>query len=426
VDNTTKDSTVPAEKSGKGFISRVPKLRLPRPSQPSVAQKSKTLHALFLVLIVGVIGFGGGWLGGKQAADDGASSASTQRIVLDKQGNLISQIAKEVGQSVVSVNVTSQSSGGGFGFFGFNGGQQEQSAGTGIILSEDGLIITNRHVVPSGTTNVNVTLSDGTELKDVEVVGRTSETDSLDIAFLKIKDKKGHDLQAAKIGKSSDMQVGESVVAIGNALGQFHNTVTTGIISGYGRSVQAGDASGGGATENLDDLFQTDAAINPGNSGGPLVNSSGEVIGINTAVADQAENIGFAIPIDNIKGLIKSVSEKGTLERPYIGVIYVPVTDSIAKEFDLSVTRGAYIPSSGDYGQDTIVDDGPADKAGIKEGDIITKVDGTAVSETASLASLLGKHTPGDTVTLTINRDGKTQDIDVTLGVMPDSTNRQG
>lgn len=385
-------------------------------------RRSRPLQAIFLILIAAVVGFGGGWLGAAGRDSDQTNSTSAQRVVLDKQSNLISNIAQEVGQSVVSVNVTSQAQTGGFGFFGPSRSVEQQSAGTGIIISSDGLVITNRHVVPEGTTNVGLVLSDGTELNDVEVVGRTSDNDTLDVAFLHIKNSEGHKLVPAKIGKSSDMRVGDSVVAIGNALGQFQNTVTTGIISGYGRSVQASDESGSGA-ENLNDLFQTDAAINQGNSGGPLVNVNGEVIGINTAVAGGgAENIGFAIPMDNISGLINSVSKSGKLERPYLGVIYVSLTDSIAKELKLPTNRGAYIPKSDDYGQDTVIDGGPADKAGIKEGDIITKVDGNDIDAQNSLASLLGQHQPGDKVKLTVNRDGKTQTVEVTLGTMPSST----
>lgn len=387
----------------------------------SEPRRSRPLQAIFLILVAGVVGFGGGWLGAAGRESNQTDSPSAQRVVLDKQSNLISNIAQEVGQSVVSVNVTSQTQANGFSFFGQPQSTEQQSAGTGIIISDDGLVITNRHVVPEGTTKVSLVLSDGTELDNVEVVGRTSDNDTLDVAFLRIKDANGHKLVPAKLGKSSEMRVGDSVVAIGNALGQFQNTVTTGIISGYGRSVQASDESGSGA-ENLNDLFQTDAAINQGNSGGPLVNVNGEVIGINTAVAGNAENIGFAIPIDNISGLINSVSKSGKLERPYLGVIYVSLNDSIAKELKLSVNRGAYIPNSDEYGQDTVVNGGPADKAGIKEGDIITKVNGTDINAQNSLASLLGQHQPGDKVKLTINRDGKTQTIEVELGTMPSST----
>src|SRR6185295_8059449 len=155
-------------------------------------------------------------------------------------------------------------------FFGFSQPSTQEGAGTGIILTSDGLIVTNRHVAPAGTTKVSVVLSDGTEFDNVKVVGRTNSTDSLDIAFLKIDDLKGKKLTPATLGDSSKMEVGDSVIAIGNALGQFQNTVTSGILSGYGRSIQASDASGG-SSENLEGLFQTDAAINEGNSGGPLV-----------------------------------------------------------------------------------------------------------------------------------------------------------
>lgn len=377
--------------------------------RPEDHRRAKPLQAIFLLLVAGVVGFGGGWLG---SGSRDATDVQTQRVVLDEQGELISGIAKDVGKSVVSVNVTSQSARS--YYYGYGGSQQ--SAGTGIILSKDGLIITNRHVVPENTTSVSVTLSDGTTLENVKVVGRTSANDTLDVAFLQITDRKGIELTPAKIGESSKMRVGDGVVAIGNALGQFQNTVTTGVLSGYGRSVEATDESGTG-TENLDDLFQTDAAINQGNSGGPLVNTKGEVIGINTAVAGGgAENIGFAIPIDNVKGLIASVQKDGTLERPYIGVVYVTLTDAFAKEYDLPVSRGAYIPSSSDYGQETLIADGPAAKAGVKEGDIIVKVNNADVNERAGLPSLLGKYQPGDIVKLTINRDGKNQVISVKLG----------
>lgn len=384
------------------------------------SKDQKSLHYIFIGLIIVVLGFGGGWLGANaNKSSNSQQNRETQRVVLDQQSDLISSIADEVGQSVVSVNVTSQAESGVFGLFGQPRESERSSAGTGIILSEDGLVITNRHVVPEGTTNVTLVLADGTELDDVEVVGRTGNNDSLDVAFLQVKNKKGQKLVPAKIGKSSDMRVGASVVAIGNALGQFQNTVTTGIISGYGRSVQASSGSGSSGAENLNDLFQTDASINQGNSGGPLVNMNGEVVGLNTAVAGGAENIGFAIPMDNIQGLIKQVKASGKIERPYLGVVYVTLTDSIAKELDLAITRGAYIPKSTEYGRQTLVSDAPAEKAGIKEGDIITKVGNTKIDNRNSLASLLGAHQPGDEVKLTINRDGKDQVITVKLGTMP-------
>lgn len=374
-------------------------------------RRTKVLSVVFLLLATLSLGFVGGWLGSTAKENQATTTISKadQRVVLS-ESQLISDIAKTVGPSVVSVDVTSQTQQ--FDFFGRARQVEQRSAGTGIIISDSGYIVTNRHVVDANTTKVSVTLSDGTKLDDVEVVGRTADSDTLDVAFLKIKDTKGKKLTAAKLGDSSKVQVGDKVVAIGNALGQFQNTVTSGIISGYGRSIEAGGQDS--AVESLQNLFQTDTAINEGNSGGPLVNIKGEVIGINTAIAGGgAENIGFAIPINDVQGLIKSVFATGKVERPYLGVRYIALADEYAKEFNLSVNRGAYLaPQSGGA---AIISDGPAAKAGLKEKDIITKVNGTAIDEKNSLISLIGRHSVGEKVELTIIRDGKEQKISVTL-----------
>jgi serine protease Do len=352
------------------------------------------------------------------------ANPSTQKKVISSQSQLISTVANNVSPSVVSVDVTSQQArAGGFGLFGFSQPtvQKQRSAGTGIIISSSGYIITNRHVVPKGTTKVSVTLSDGTQFRHVKVVGRTSAKSSLDIAFLKITDKKGHKLKPASLGDSGSMKVGDKVIAIGNALGQFQNTVTTGIISGYGRSVQAGSESGN-KVETLQDLFQTDAAINHGNSGGPLVNVDGKVIGINTAIAGNAQNIGFAIPINDVKGLIHQVLSTGHFKQPFLGVRYVPITNSVAKRLDLKVDRGAYIlPKGQNGGQPSVVPGSPADKAGLKPKDIITSVNGTKVNDRHSLTSLLDQYTPSKTVKLSIIRGGKHKTISATLSTVPKS-----
>jgi serine protease Do len=391
-----------------------------RPQQPNAKQmgpehpKIRFLAMATLLIVSSASGFFGGWLAAKDRPTT-VTPVEKQQIVLRSQGELISNIAKTVGTSVVSIETTEQATRN--DPFGFGAPSVLRGAGTGIILTEDGLIITNRHVVPVGTNDVRVILSDGTEFDDVSVVGRTSSSDSLDVAFVKIKDMKGKKLTPAKLGDSSKMQVGAAVVAIGNALGQFQNTVTSGIISGYGRSIQALDGNG---TENLEDLFQTDAAINSGNSGGPLVNIEGEVIGINTAVAgDGAQNIGFAIPINDVAGLINSVKQKGKLERPYLGVVYIPLTNDLAEQYGLSVKRGAYIPTVAVLGGQPLISGGPADKAGLKAGDIITKIDDKAIDETNSLSALVNKHAAGDKVTLTVMRGDKEQKITVTLGVAP-------
>lgn len=369
----------------------------------------KPLGGALLLLASLAFGFIGGYAGSNFDASVPTTTEGQQQIIAS-EGELISQIATAVGPSVVSINVTSEAEA--QDFFGFSSPYQQQSAGTGFIISKDGYIVTNRHVIPDGSSEVSVTLSDGTELTDVEVVGRTNESDPLDVAFLKVGDTKGKELKPASLGDSSALAVGGRVVAIGNALGQFQNTVTSGIVSGFGRDLEAG--GDGGEAETLQNLIQTDAAINQGNSGGPLVNIKGEVIGINTAVAGgSAQNIGFAIPINDVKGLVDSVLTKGKLERPYIGVRYVALTDDYAYEYNLNVKRGAYIAPS--RNGSSIIAGSPAEKAGLREKDVITKINGKNIDERHSLISLISQYKVGEEVSLTVIRDGKEQTIKVTL-----------
>ena len=375
----------------------------------------KQIRPLFLVIIAIASGFFGGWYGGQSGPRSLTSnSQKVQREVIDNEGDLINTISKDVGPSVVSVSVTSV--GVAQDFFGFGRQTEQRSAGTGFIISKDGLIVTNRHVVADAKT-VTVTLADGKEVENVEVVGKTNASDPLDIAFLKIKDTNGLDLKPATLGDSSKMEVGNRVVAIGNALGQFQNTVTSGIISGFGRNLEATDSNGSNP-ESLQNLFQTDAAINEGNSGGPLVNSASEVIGINVA-AGSGENLGFSIPINDVKGLIDTVLSQGKLVRPYLGVRYVSITDDLAYQYNLPVKRGAYIPRSSRSGQPSIIAGSPAEKAGLKEGDIIVAVNDTALDEKNSVVSLLGQKKVGDSVAIKVNRDGQEQTINVTLEAAP-------
>lgn len=385
--------------------------------------------ALSVFVIVAFLGgAGGSYLQSHYSHNGLFGSVSEQKKIVTNQSKLISQIAKTVGPSVVSVNVSIQDVSGAveepFSQFGGQPGQPRvaQAAGTGIIISKSGLIVTNRHVVPLGTTKVSVTLSDGTELNDVEVIGRTGSNDSLDIAFLKIKDANGKKLKPAVIGDSSKVQVGDDVVAIGNALGQFQNTVTSGIISGFGRSVEAGSSSSSSASENLDNLFQTDAAINEGNSGGPLVNLNGQVIGINTAIAaGGAQNIGFSIAVNDITGLIRQVIQTGKFQRPYLGVRYIPLTADIASRSNLHTSTGAFIPPSTDAMGPSVLPNTPAEAAGLKEGDVITKVDGNKIDQTHSLTSLLAQHQPGDKVKLNVMRGNQQLKLELTLGSLPDA-----
>ena len=431
VEGESSSSKTGSARPGRTYSVTVPAIPRPKMPQFSRMRRGLSVGTVIVVLVAALLGgVVGAWVEGRQN-DGGLTTTSfgNQKKIVTSTSQLISQIAKEVGPSVVSVNVSITTAGldqnDPFGIFGFSSptSQQAEAAGTGIIISKDGLIVTNRHVVPSGTTKVSITLSDGTELKDVTVLGRTNESDSLDVAFLKVNDRKGHDLKAAAIGDSSSVQVGDDAIAIGNALGQFQNTVTSGIISGFGRSVQAGESSGQGNSENLDNLFQTDAAINEGNSGGPLVNLNGQVIGINTAIAGNAQNIGFAIPINDVKGLIDQVLKTGKFERPYLGVRYVPLAADVANAYDLKVTNGAYIAPSNDPNTPSVLPGSPADNAGLQERDIITAVDGNKIDQSHSLTSWLNQHQPGDKVTLTILRGEDTKKVEVTLGTLPTSSN---
>jgi serine protease Do len=403
-------------RSGRAY--RMPQKYL-KPKTPKLL-KTRLGSILAVVLLCFGVGFGGGLLGARAYSNGtrySANSIAAKQQFISDESSLISSIAKTVGQSVVSVDVhtqvTSQD------FFGVNQAQSQEAAGTGFIISDDGIIVTNRHVVPSGTTDVSVTLSDGTHYDDVDIVGRTSTNSSQDVAFLKINDLKGKKLVPAALGDSGKMRIGDRAIAIGNALGQFQNTVTSGIISGFGRDVVAGDESGSQSNESLTDLFQTDAAINQGNSGGPLVNINGEVIGINTAIASGAQNIGFAQPINDVKGLISSVLGGGKLQQPYLGVRYVSLTNDLAKEFNLKTTRGAYVTSGS--GQEAVVKESPADKAGLKDHDVITKVNNITIDDKTSLTAALSRFKVGDKVTLTIVRDGKNITKEVTLDNIPES-----
>jgi S1-C subfamily serine protease len=379
-----------------------------------IAKYGKTLLLILIALLAGYIG----------SAVEGHGSVNTntltgQKQIVTGQGQLINKIAKDVGPSVVSITVMTKTASGIFGFSGQT--TEQQGAGTGIIISKDGIIMTNRHVVPAGSSTISVTLADGTQYDNVEVLGRTSDNDSLDVAFVKIKDLDGKTLVPAAIGDSSSAKVGDSVVAIGNALGEFQNTVTAGILSGFGRQVQAGSDNGGfttATTEDLGNLIQTDAAINEGNSGGPLVNMNGQVIGINTAIADDAENIGFAIPINDVRALINQVLKTGSFDRPFLGVRYVSLTQAIAEEYALSVQSGAYLAPSGVSGASPVVVGSPADKAGLQSGDIITSVNDVKLDQQTSLTSALNRYEAGSRLQLKVVRDGRTVTIAVTLGKM--------
>jgi serine protease Do len=286
--------------------------------------------------------------------------------------------------------------------------KQEVGAGSGFIVSEDGLVLTNKHVVSDATAEYTVTDSNG---KDYPA--KIIATDPVqDLAIIKIQG--GGNFEPVKLGDSSNIQIGQSAIAIGNALGQFQNTVSVGVISGLGRTIVA---SGGvqGGSETLEDIIQTDAAINPGNSGGPLLNLNGEVIGVNTATSDAGQSIGFAISINKAKRDIQQAQASGKISYPFLGVRYVIIDSTVQKDKKLSVDYGALIQKGTAANEPAVATGSPAATAGLKAGDIILEFDGKKISKDNTLAQIISNYNPGQTVNLKILRDGKEMTISVTL-----------
>jgi serine protease Do len=286
--------------------------------------------------------------------------------------------------------------------------EEEVGAGSGFIVSADGLILTNKHVVSDDKASYTVVMSDGTK----HPAAVLAKDPVQDIAIIKIE--AGNQLVPLKLGESDDVQAGQSVIAIGNALGEFENTVSVGVVSGLARTVVASGETLG--TELLEDIIQTDAAINQGNSGGPLLNLKGEVIGINTAVAQSGQNVGFTIAIDKAKRDIEQVKATGKISYPFLGVRYLLIDSDVAKDKNLSVDYGVLVAKGKSADEPAVTSGSPAEKAGLKEGDIILTIDGKKIDKDNSLTKLISPHNPGDAITLHILRNGKEMDIPVVLG----------
>jgi serine protease Do len=284
---------------------------------------------------------------------------------------------------------------------------REIGGGTAFFVSSDGLLMTNRHVVDDESATYSVLLNDGRTL-DAAIVAVDPVSD---IALLKVN---GKDFPFVKLSAQEEPVLGQTVIAIGNALGEFRNTVSVGVISGLQRSITAGNPARGDA-EQLDRIIQTDAAINEGNSGGPLFASDGTVIGMSTAVAAEAENIGFAIPVQDLQRALGSYQKNGRIVRPYIGIRYAPVTPQIAEELKLDKAQGAVIIRGDASGEAAIASGSPASKAGLQENDVILEIDGHAVTERLSVADAIRTKQPGDTIEVKIQRGGRTQTMRVML-----------
>lgn len=284
--------------------------------------------------------------------------------------------------------------------------KQQVGNGSGFLVSQDGLLVTNKHVVSDTAAEYTVITSDGKE-HSARVLGRDPMHD---IAILKID---GNDFPSLDLGDSDQVKVGQTVIAIGNPLGEFANSVTRGIISGVQREVSAG--SGSGRSEQLSGIFQTDAAINPGNSGGPLFNLSGEVIGVNVAMARGAENIAFALPINQVKRSVEQVKASGKISTPYIGVRYLILNETIAKENNLPLDHGALVIRGEKMTDFAVIPGSPADKAGIMENDILLSIDGVKIDEKHQLANLISEKNVNDEVTVEVWHKGETKQVKVKL-----------
>ncbi len=327
-----------------------------------------------------------------QAVDD----SQVKPVTIDESSAVIDAAAK-VSPAVVKITTTSQGSN-------LFGPSDTGGVGSGVIYDANGWILTNRHVV-SDANQLTVELKDGRQF-DGHVYGIDTLTD---LAIVKVD---ATDLPTAPIGKSDGLKVGQLVIAIGSPLGTYSFSVTSGIVSGEGRNIQVDSG------QRINNLIQTDAAINPGNSGGPLVDATGAVVGINTAVASDSSGIGFAIPIDIARPIMDQAIRGEALSRPWIGVRFVSIDLQVQKDENLPTDNGAWVSANGAT-DSAVVADSPAAKAGLQDGDIIVAINGTRVDTEHPLDALLVQYAPNDTIVLDVLRDGQTLRLNVTLGTRP-------
>ena len=316
----------------------------------------------------------------------------TKTEIVDEE-SIATRVVEKATSSVVTVSMAKNMS----DTFNSNPANVEQDIGTGFIISSDGLIVTNKHVVADLQAKYKVVIGKD---ETAEVVNIYRDPIN-DLAILKVD---RNNLTPVVLGDSDKLKAGQTVIAIGTALGEFRSTVTKGVISGLGRGITAGNVTG---AEKLDDVIQVDAAINLGNSGGPLFNSSGEVIGVNVAVSSNGQSIGFALPINIVKQSVNNFRNTGEFDRSYLGVAYKIVTKQLAEANKIPV---------GNYVQ-LVVSGSPAEKAGIKEGDIIVEIDGQKITEDnkVSLAKIVNQKKIGDLVKIKYVRENEENTVEVKL-----------
>lgn len=366
------------------------------------SKSSLILWAILLGTLSGILAFQTstrGWLHLKNTPLPPISTPEKTQTIVNEENAIIS-VVENTSPSVVAIGATQRV---------FNPydpfalpKNQSSTIGTGFVVSDKGIIVTNKHVVSDSDVKYTVITKDGKKFE----VRKIYRDPILDLGIVQIDGSS--DLKSLDLGDSAKLKVGQTVVAIGNALGRFTNTVTTGVVSGLGRRVSAGDPFSG-SVESLDNLIQTDAAINPGNSGGPLLNSAGQVIGVNVATTEGAQNIGFAIPINSVKKIVDEFVRTGSVSRPFLGVRYTFVSKDVAILNE--VPQGAYIRD--------VISGSAADKAGVKVGDIITKIDNKTVESETVISETISSKSIGDRVVLKLWNDSKEREVTATLQELP-------
>jgi len=352
-------------------------------------------------------------LGGKTAV---STEISRERIV--EEDSAVIDVVEKTSPAVVSIVISKDVPKyksfyeDPFGFFNNSQGtqigteKQTIGGGSGFIVSSSGMIVTNKHVASDQSADYTVITNEGKEYPAKILAIDPNK----DISVIKIE---GENFPTLEFGESGNLKVGQTVIAIGNSLGKFSNSVSKGIISGLQRDVTAG--SGFGQTEQLTNIIQTDAAINPGNSGGPLLDISGKVIGVNVAMAQGAENVAFSIPVDQIKKIVAQVKDTGKISTPFLGIRSVQIDEEIQKENNLPFAYGAIVTRGTKVSDFAVIPGSPADKAGIMENDIILEINGTKIDNKNQTTNLVSSYNVGDTITLKIWRKGEIKDIKVIL-----------
>lgn len=354
---------------------------------------NRSLRTLIIIMMTLVVPVTGGAL--RAAAQEAGGTPTTEMTPVE--------VVEHVAPAVVTVlNLQTTQ-----GLQSGDAASQAQGAGTGFIIDDEGHIVTNWHVVTGGEDFV-VVLADGTQV-DAELIGSDPRDD---LAVVKIDPANVSGV--VSFGSSDELQPGQSILAIGSPLGAFTNTVTVGVVSALGRN----EFASGGVCQNYSNLIQHDAAINPGNSGGPLFNLHGEVVGVNTlgipvtTGGQPVQGLFFAVPSSTVTVAVEQMIETGTVEQPYLGISFVPINPTVATQYNLAADSGIYVSG--------VATGGPAEASGLQADDIITAIDGQEITLENSLADILFNYEPGDTVTLTVLRDGQEQTIDLTLEQAPE------